>query len=53
MENRIPALIAFALFVTFFAILAFSVKRLDMGIVIAIGIGLAGYDLWRQLQPRR
>ncbi len=48
-ENRIIALLAFAMFLTFFAILVFSVKRVDMGIVIAIGIGFVGFDLWRQL----
>ncbi len=53
MENRITALVALALFIAFFAILVFSVKRTDVSIVIAIGIGFAGFDIWRQLWAKR
>ncbi|WP_165779540.1 hypothetical protein [Mesorhizobium sanjuanii] len=51
--DRILALLAFALFAVFLGIVGLSVKRIDLLTVLAIGIALAGYDLWRQLKPRR
>jgi uncharacterized membrane protein YdcZ (DUF606 family) len=52
-SDRILALLAFALFVGFLGIVGLSVKRLDLFIVLAIGLALAAYDLWTQLRPRR
>jgi hypothetical protein len=49
MIDRVCALAAFAVFLAFFGILAYSVPRLDIGAVIAAGTALVGYDLWRQL----
>ena len=53
MLDRIMALTAFALFLAFFAILVFSVKRLDLAAVVLAGISFAAYDMWRQVGPKR
>ena len=42
--NRLLALFAFAVFCGFLAILAFKVPSPDLLAVIALTIGLAGYD---------
>ncbi|WP_175544525.1 hypothetical protein [Mesorhizobium sp. YR577] len=46
---------AVALFVlaSFLGIIVVKVARIDLTIVIGIGVALVGYDLWRQLAPRR
>ncbi len=51
--SRILALLAFAAFAVFFGVLIGFVPRLDLGVVIAVGLALAAYDLWTQLGPRR
>jgi hypothetical protein len=51
--DRILALLAFALFAVFLGIVGLTVKRVDLLTVLIIGIALAGYDLWRELKPRR
>lgn len=53
MFDRIPAVIAYAIFVAFFAILIWKVQRPDLGFAILVGVTLAGYDIWRQLFARR
>lgn len=47
------AFLAFAAFAAFMGIVAVKVARVDLSIVIAIGLGLVIYDLWWQLGPRR
>ncbi|SFU23087.1 hypothetical protein SAMN05518861_14813 [Mesorhizobium sp. YR577] len=49
------AMAAVALFVlaSFLGIIVVKVARIDLTIVIGIGVALVGYDLWRQLAPRR
>ena len=44
--NRLMALVAFAFFLGFLAILIWHVPRLDLGTVIAVTVLLAGYDLF-------
>jgi predicted acyltransferase len=51
--DRIMAVLALATFAAFLAIVAIKVGRIDLGVVCAAGILLAGYDLWLQLGPRR
>ena len=53
MQDRLAALVALALFLAFFGILVFSVKRLDMALVILLGTAFCLYDMWRQLGPGR
>lgn len=47
--DRILALVAFALLAAFLAIIAVKVDRVDLYVACLIGLGLAGYDMWRQL----
>ena len=47
--DRIMALLAYLGFAAFFAIVAIKVGHTDLTIVCAIGLLLAGYDIWRQL----
>ncbi|WP_176473913.1 hypothetical protein [Actibacterium ureilyticum] len=42
--NRLTALIAFAVFAGFLAILAFSVPSIDLVLVIVLTLGLAAWD---------
>lgn len=51
--ERIMALLAFAAFAAFAAIVGFSVKRIDLMIVLGIVVAMVVYDLWSQLGPRR
>ncbi len=51
--DRIMALLAFTAFAAFVAIVGFSVKRVDLVIVLAIVVALVVYDLWLQIGPRR
>ena len=51
--DRTLAMLATATLVAFFAIVAVRVGRIDLYIVIAICLALAGYDLWEQLFRRR
>lgn len=51
--DRLMALLAFALFVAFLAVIMVRVARADLTILIVICLGLAAYDLWRQLRSRR
>jgi hypothetical protein len=52
-RNRVIAVIAFAGFCAFFGILLVRVGRTDLGVVIAITLALAAYDLWSQLFRQR
>jgi hypothetical protein len=52
MLNRVMAVFALALFAGFLGIVVVRVSRVDLTIVIGIGLALAGCDLWRQLKPR-
>jgi hypothetical protein len=47
--NRILAFIAFITFIAFFGVVVWKVPRVDLTIVVLIGVGLAAYDLWRLL----
>jgi hypothetical protein len=51
--HRTMALLALAAYVAFLGIVAVRVGRVDLGIVILIGIALAGYDIWSQLFRQR
>lgn len=51
--DRILGAVALAIFAAFNLIVVFYVKELDLTLVVLLGIGLAGYDFWRTLMPRR
>ncbi len=51
--SRLFAALAFLSMAGFFAILLAFVPRVDLAVAILIGLGLAAYDLWTQLGPRR
>ncbi|MEW9806048.1 hypothetical protein [Mesorhizobium marinum] len=51
--DRLLALIAFAAFAGFLGIVAVKVARVDLSVIIAIGIALVAYDLWSQRAPKR
>ncbi|MGB3388574.1 MAG: hypothetical protein WBA88_11385 [Pseudaminobacter sp.] len=52
--KRILAVFAFLVFMVFCAIVVGLVPRVDLTIVILIGLVLAAYDIWDQLfRPRR
>lgn len=44
--NRLAALLAFIVFAGFLAILAFKVPSIDLILVIALTLALAGYDFF-------
>ncbi|MNU03677.1 hypothetical protein D3C86_2082660 [compost metagenome] len=48
-RKRFFALLAFLTLVAFCAIIATFVPRVDLVIVLLIGLVLAGYDIWDQL----
>jgi hypothetical protein len=50
---RICAALAFATFAAFFGILLYKVQRPDLAVAVLLGLGLTGYDVWRQVGPRR
>lgn len=52
-RNRIMALLALAVFAGFLAVVVFKLKRVDLAVASLIGLGLATYDLWTQVRPRR
>lgn len=47
MTERVLALLALATLLGFLGILFFEVTRMDLGIVLAITLGFAAWDLWR------
>lgn len=47
MTERILALVALATLVAFLGVLFLEVTRADLGVVIAVTIGFAAWDLWR------
>ena len=47
MTERILGFVALATLVSFLGVLFLEVTRVDLGIVIAITIGFAAWDLWR------
>lgn len=51
--DRLFALVALAVFVTFLGIVAARVGRADLAVVIGIGMAFICYDLWLQLFKRR
>jgi type IV secretory pathway TrbL component len=51
--DRIMSLLALALFIVFMGIIAIKIGEPDFAIAAAIGVALAGYDLFTQLGPRR
>jgi hypothetical protein len=51
--DRVIALAALLFFAAFLGVVALTVKRVDLFAVCAIGLGLAGYDIWRQVLRRR
>jgi hypothetical protein len=51
--SRVLALVAFAGFLGFFAVMLVKIPRLDLSAAILLGLALAGYDLWNQLGPRK
>jgi len=52
-RSRLLALLAFVGFLAFFAVMLVKIPRADLSAAILLGLGLAGYDLWTQLGPRR
>lgn len=52
-RKRIFALIAFLSLAGFFGVVLRFVPRMDLAGAVLLGLGLAGYDLWTQLKPRR
>jgi hypothetical protein len=52
-RKRIFALIAFLALAGFFGVVLRFVPRMDLAGAVLLGLGLAGYDLWTQLRPRR
>lgn len=53
-RKRFFAVFAFLMFGTFCAITVRFVPRVDLAVVILIGLALAAYDIWDQLfRPRR
>jgi len=53
MTNRIIALAALLIFAAFIGIIVVRVRTIDLTIVAVIGVGLASWDFWRQLFPRK
>ncbi|MGF6178663.1 hypothetical protein [Ensifer sp. 4252] len=51
--KRLFAVSAFLVLSSFCAIIAVFVPRIDLAIVMLIGLSLAGYDIWDQLFRRR
>lgn len=47
MTGRILALLALAVLLGFLGILFFEVTEPDLGIILAITLGFAAWDLWR------
>ncbi|MEO9615287.1 MAG: hypothetical protein ABJG86_01510 [Nitratireductor sp.] len=47
--DRIFALLAYALLAGFLGIIAIKVHRIDLYVACLVGLGLAGYDMWRSL----
>jgi hypothetical protein len=52
-RSRLLALLAFVGFSAFFAVMLVKIPRADLSAAILLGLGLAAYDLWTQLGPRR
>lgn len=52
-SDRAIALLALIVFIAFMGVLAVSVRRVDLWCAIALGAGLAGYDLYTQFRTRR
>ena len=52
-RSRIMAALALIAFAGFLAVVVFKIRRADLAAAAAIGLGLATYDLWTQLRPRR
>ncbi|WP_199223177.1 hypothetical protein [Oricola cellulosilytica] len=52
MRNMILAIVAYAILTGFLAILFFTVPRADLGAVIALTLGLAGYDFIRNFREK-
>ncbi|MBP3127065.1 MULTISPECIES: hypothetical protein [unclassified Thalassospira] len=44
--NRAMALLAFAVLVGFVGILVGYVTRFDLAVMVALTVGLAGWDMW-------
>lgn len=44
--NRAMALLAFAVLVGFVGILVGYVTRFDLALIVALTVGLAGWDMW-------
>lgn len=44
--NRAIALLAFAVLVGFVGILVGYVTRFDLALIVALTVGLAGWDMW-------
>ena len=53
LRSRILAILAFAAFAGFFAVILTFVPRWDLGVAVGVGLGLAAYDLWTQLGAGR
>lgn len=51
--NKFFAIFAFLSFASFFGIIMIFVPRVDLSIIILIGLALVAYDLWDQLFRRR
>ncbi|HTV70527.1 MAG TPA: hypothetical protein VMF90_18515 [Rhizobiaceae bacterium] len=52
-RRRIMAVLALLAFAVFLAVVIFKLKRVDLAVAALIGLGLATYDVWSQLRPRR
>jgi hypothetical protein len=53
MLDRVVSVVALAVLAGYLSIVMVKVGRADLTIAIGIGLALCGYDLWRQLKPRR
>lgn len=51
--NNLLAILAFLILVGFLSVLVIHVPRADLGIVIALTVGLAGWDLILNLKAKK
>lgn len=49
--DKIFAVLAVVVLAAYLAIIEIKMMRLDLGIMFALGIGMAAYDFWLSLRP--
>jgi hypothetical protein len=52
-RKRFFAFLALLALASFLCVVLWFVPRVDLAGAILLGLGLAAYDLWTQLRPRR